>query len=255
MTRQVAFGSLRIALLLVLGVILFGTLGYILLLGLSPIDALYVTISYMTTVGDTSAVPLTPLGKGFSIIIMVLGVGSLLYTFGIVAEYILEGHLGLAIRRRRMESTIESLRNHFVLCGYGRVGTHIIEELAAAHERFVVVDEREASIQQCRLAGFLYVQGDATSDGVLMQAGIAVARCLLVATEDDSHNISITLSARHLSKSLLIIVRANHDETEAKLLLAGADRVLSPYTIAGHRMATLALQPDAALPGDDIHIP
>jgi voltage-gated potassium channel len=186
---------------------------------------------------------------------MVLGVGSVLYTFGVVAEYILEGHLGLALRRRRMESRIAALRDHFVICGYGRVGTHIVEDLEAARESFVIVDETESSIQRCKDAGYLYVEGDATSDDILKQAGIAAARCLLVATEDDSHNISITLSARHLSKSIHIIARANHDETEAKLVLAGADRVLSPYTIAGHRMATLALKPEAVAAESRRHIP
>ena len=253
MTKRVSFRSLGVALLVVLGVMLLGTVGYIRLANLSPLDALYLTVAYMTTVGD-SYFPLSPEARAFSIIIMVLGVASVLYTFGIVAEYILEGHLGLAIRRQRMERDIATIKNHFVICGFGRVGSHIIEELTEAKEQFVIVDELGSSIERCKQAGYLYVRGDATSDIVLMEAGIDRARCLLVATDDNSHNISITLSARHISKPLHIIARANHDETEAKLLIAGADRVLSPYTIAGHRMATLALRPNTPHESEPVNI-
>ena len=254
MGRNGAFGNLRVAILLVLGVMLLGTVGYMWLEGLSPFDAFYVTIDLMTTVGNNDF-PLSPTGRAFAVVILVLGVGSVLYTFTVLAEFIIEGHFGLAIKRRRMDRDIAALKDHFVVCGFGRVGTHITEELAAASERFVVVDETESSIQRCVQAGFLYLAGDATRDDILKRAGIASARCLLVATDDDSHNISITLSARHLSKSVLIIARANQDETEAKLLLAGADRVLSPYTIAGHRMANLALKPEALQQTSSTHIP
>jgi voltage-gated potassium channel len=253
MIKRISFRSLAVALLVVLGVVLLGTIGYIRLANLAPLDALYLTIAYMTTVGD-SYFPLPAEARTFSIVIMVLGIGSVLYTFGIVAEYILEGHLGLAIRRQRMQREIATLKNHFVICGFGRVGLHITEELAEARQQFVIVDELDSSIERCKRAGFLYVRGDATSDIVLMEAGIDRARCLLVATDDDSHNISITLSARHISKSLQIIGRANHDETEAKLLIAGADRVLSPYTIAGHRMATLALRPETPYESETVNI-
>jgi len=172
----------------------------------------------------------------------VLGVGSLLYTFGVGMEFMIEGHLSQAIRRRFMDSKIAALRNHYIVCGFGRVGSHIAEDIAAAHASFVVIDERGDTVRSCIQRGYLALQGDATSDAVLLEAGIQHAKCLLVATDNDAHNIYITLSARHLSSKLFIIVRSNHDETEAKLKLAGADRVLSPYTISGHQMANLALE-------------
>lgn len=233
---------LKIALILVLGVLVMGTLGYMLIEGLSFVDALYTTIDMMATVGSV-AHPLSEPGRLFTIAVIVLGVGSLLYTFGAGMEFVIEGHFSEAVRRRFMENKIAALRNHAIVCGFGRVGSQIAEGLAAAQIRFVVLDERESNVRACQERSYLALQGDATSDDVLREAGIERAKCVLVATDDDAHNISITLSARHLNNRLFIIARANHDETEAKLRLAGADRILSPYAIVGRRMANLAIQP------------
>jgi len=207
----------------------------------SFVDALYTTIDMMATVGSV-AHPLSTPGKVFTMAVIVLGVGSLLYTFGVGMEFMIEGHLSQAIRRRFMDSKIAALRNHYIICGFGRVGSHIAGDIATAHASFVVIDEREDTVRSCVQRGYLALQGDATSDAVLLEAGIEHAKCLLVATDNDTHNIYITLSARHLSSKLFIIARSNHDEAEAKLKLAGADRVLSPYTISGHQMANLALE-------------
>jgi voltage-gated potassium channel len=242
MEMQKSIRHLRIAIILVLSVLVLGTVGYMLIEQLAFADALYTTIDMMATVGDVVH-PLSGPGRMFTIVVIVLGVGSLLYTFGAGMEFMIEGHLSQAIRRRFMEKKISALHNHYIICGYGRVGFHIVEELTGARLPFVVIDEKESNVGNCIERGYLALQGDATSDDVLRQAGILYAKCLLVATDNDAHNISITLSARHLSKKLFIVARANHSETEAKLKLAGADRVLSPYTICGHRMANLALQP------------
>lgn len=233
---------LRIAIILVLSVLVLGTVGYMLIEGLSFVDALYTTIDMIATVGNVVH-PLSEPGRLFTIAVIVLGVGSLLYTFGVGMEYIIEGHFSEAVRRRFMEHKIAALRNHAIVCGFGRVGSQIAEELAAAHLSFVVLDERENNVRACIERGYLALQGDATSDNMLREAGIEHAKCVLVATDDDAHNISITLSARHLNGRLFIVARANHGETEAKLKLAGADRVLSPYAIVGRRMANLAVQP------------
>jgi voltage-gated potassium channel len=233
---------LKIALILVLCVLVIGTAGYMLIEKLSFADALYTTVGMMATVG-TPVRPLSPAGRLFTIGVIVLGVASLLYTFGAGMEFVIEGHFSEAVRRRFMENKIAALRNHSIVCGFGRVGSQIAEELAAARIRFVVLDDRENNVRACLDHNYLALLGDATSDILLREAGIERAKCVLVATDDDAHNISITLSARHLNNRLFIIARANHEETEEKLKLAGADRVLSPYTIAGHRMANLAIQP------------
>lgn len=142
-----------------------------------------------------------------------------------------------------MDRKIAGLRNHCVICGFGRVGTRIANEFAAAHKLFVVIDENEEAVQRCIERGYLVLQGNAASDDVLREAGIHHAQALLVATDQDANNIYITLSARNLNPNLHIVARANHDETVMKLKRAGADRVLSPYAIGGHRMANLAIQP------------
>jgi voltage-gated potassium channel len=242
MNQQASLRHIRIAIFLVLGVLALGIVGYMLIERFSFIDALFTTVDMMSTVG-TAAHPLSDHGRLFTIAIIILGVGSLFYTFGATMEFMIEGHLGKAIGRRIMDRKIAALRNHCVICGFGRVGSRIAEEFASARKPFVVIDENEATVQHCIQRGYLALQGDAASDDVLRESGIQHAQALLVATDDDANNIYITLSARNLNPKLLIVSRANHDETVVKLKRAGADRVLSPYAIAGHRMANLALQP------------
>ncbi|MBE3561983.1 MAG: potassium channel protein [Ktedonobacteraceae bacterium] len=233
---------LKIAVLLVLCITIAGTIGYMLVEHYSFIDALYMTVTMISTVGHVIR-PLDEAGRLLTIFVIVFGVGSLLYTFGAGMEFMLEGHFSLAVRRYLMERKISALRNHYIICGFGRVGSQIAKDLVAAHKSFVVIDENENNVQACIQQGYLALPGDARRDDVLREAGVLHAQCVLVATDNDSNNISITLSARHLNRKLFIVARSNYNETEAKLKIAGADRILSPYTIGGHRMATLAVQP------------
>lgn len=242
MKQQASIRHLKIAISLVLGVLVLGIVGYMLIERFSFIDALFTTVDMMSTVGNT-AHPLSDYGRLLTIVIIILGVGSLFYTFGATMEFMIEGHLSQAIGRRIMDRKIAGLRNHCVICGFGRVGTRIANEFAAAHKPFVVIDENEEAVQRCIERGYLVLQGNAASDDVLREAGIHHAQALLVATDQDANNIYITLSARNLNPNLHIVARANHDETVMKLKRAGADRVLSPYAIGGHRMANLAIQP------------
>lgn len=241
MNTPASFRHLKLAGILVFSVFIWGTAGYILIEHLSLIDAFYTTIDMMSTVGNVVH-PLTPLGRLFTIFVVILGVGSLLYTLSVGMEFMIEGHFSQEVKRYLMERKIATLHNHAIICGFGRVGLQIAEDCTATHTAFVVIDEKERNIQACIEHGYLAIQDDATNDDVLRKAGIQQAQCILVATDSDAYNISITLSARHLNRTLFIIARANHDETEAKLRLAGADRVISPYTIGGHRMANLAFQ-------------
>ncbi len=242
MNQLTALRHLRIAIFLVLSVLALGIVGYMLIEHYSFLDALFTTVDMMSTVGITLH-PLSDYGRLFTIVIIILGVGSLFYTFGTFMEFMIEGHLSRAIGRRIMDRKIGALRNHCVICGFGRVGSRVAEEFATARKPFVVIDENEVNVQNCIQKGYLALQGDAASDDVLREAGIQHAQALLVATDEDANNIFITLSARNLNPNLLIVSRANHDETIVKLKRAGANRVLSPYTIAGRRMANLALQP------------
>jgi voltage-gated potassium channel len=243
MNQQASIRHLWIAVSLVLGVLTMGIVGYIVIEHFSFVDALFTTIDMMSTVGIT-AHPLTVSGRLFTILIIIMGVGSLFYTFGVLMEFIIEGHFSQAIGRRIMDRKISTLRNHCIICGFGRVGSRIASEFAAARKPFVVIDENEATVQRCIQKGYLALQGNAASDEILREAGIEYAQALLAATDQDANNIYISLSARNLNPNVLIVARANHDETIMKLKQAGANRVLSPYAIGGHRMANLALQPN-----------
>src|SRR5438477_4656118 len=243
MNQQTSIRHLQIAISLVLGVLALGIVGYMLIEHFSFVDSLFTTVDMMSTVGIT-AHALSDYGRLFTIIIIILGVGSLFYTFGVIMEFMIEGHLSQAIGRRIMDRKISTLRNHCIICGFGRVGSRIASEFAAAHKPFVVIDENEVTVQRCIQKGYLALQGNAASDDILREAGIQYAQALLAATDQDANNIYITLSARNLNPNLHIVSRANHDETIVKLKRAGADRVLSPYAIGGHRMANLALQPN-----------
>ena len=151
---------LRIALVLVLSVLILGTAGYMLIEQLSFADALYTTVDMMATVGNVVR-PLSEPGRLFTIAVIVLGVGSLLYTLGAVMEFIIEGHFSRAIRRWFMDSKIAALRGHYIVCGFGRVGSRIAEELAEARKSFVVIDEREENVRNCITRVYLALQGDA----------------------------------------------------------------------------------------------
>ncbi|GHO69738.1 potassium transporter TrkA [Ktedonobacter sp. SOSP1-52] len=237
-----SFRHLQIAIVLVLTVLIVGTVGYMEIEQLSFFDALYTTVDMMATIGSSSH-PDTEAGRIFTLFVVVFGVGSLLYTFGAGMEFIIEGHFNQAVRRHLMDRKIGALRNHCIICGFGRVGSQIAEDFTEEQKVFIVVDENEQNIQTCLQCGYLALQGDATRDDILREAGIEHARTVLVATDNDAHNISITLSARHLKRELFIVARANRDETKVKLKLAGANRVLSPYTISGHYMANLVFEP------------
>ncbi len=243
MKQPASMRHLKIAILLVFGVLMLGIAGFMLIEHFSFIDALFTTIAIMSTEGLT-AHPLSDNGSLFTILIIILGVGSLFYTFGVIMEFIIEGHFSQAIGRHIMDRKISTLRNHSIICGYGRVGSQIAREFAAAHKLFVVIDENEATVERCIQKGYLAIQGNAASDETLREAGIQYAQALLAATDQDANNIYISLSARNLNPKILIVARANHDETVVKLKHAGANRVLSPYAIGGHRMANLALQPN-----------
>jgi voltage-gated potassium channel len=223
-------------------VLVVGTMGLALVEHLAPLEALYDTVGLMTTSGGFESVR-SGAGRVLAGLILVAGIAALFYTLGALAEYFLEGHFGRTIGRHWMDRTIERLGDHAIISGYGRVGCRIAREFAGVGQAFVVVDPREENAQALEAAGYPYVRGDATTDGALLRAGVQRARSLLAATDSDAENIAITLTARALAPDLWIVARSNHDEAERKLIRAGANRVLSPYARAGHRMAVLARRP------------
>jgi voltage-gated potassium channel len=220
-------------------VFVFGTIGYV-LLGYSVLDAVYQTVTTVATVGFREVHPFDDAGKVFTIVLVLVGVGTALYTFSVVLETLFEGHLRALFGRRRMERQIETLHEHVIVCGWGRVGRAIAGELIAANTDLVVIDRDPSRVTEAALPAII---GDATEDQVLDAAGLVRARALVAALDSDAGNLFVTLSARALRPDLFIVARARIEESEEKLRRAGADRVVNPQSIGGARIAAFVLQP------------
>jgi voltage-gated potassium channel len=239
MSHWQRLGGAMIALALVLVV---GTIGYV-VLGFSLLDAVYQTVTTVSTVGFREVEPLSPAGQVFTMLLILVGVGAALYAFSVLIETFIEGRLNELFGRRRMEQSIASLRDHVVICGWGRVGRSIADEVLAAGRDLVVIE-----MDETRLVGLPYplVAGNATEDTVLRAAGIDRAAALVAAVDGDAANSFITLSARALKPDLFIVARARSHDSEEKLRRAGADRVVNPQSIGGTRMAAFVLRPNVA---------
>ena len=226
------------------GMIGVGTAGYEIIEGYTFLDALYQTVTTVATVGNREVAPLGTGGRIFTIFLIVFGVGTAFYLLTTFVALVIEGDLGAALGVTRMKTRIEQLHDHFILCGYGRVGEEIARELVERKVAFVVVESNPDTMQRAVAAGHLVVEGDAASDDVLEQAGIRRARTLLAASDSDSGNTYITLTAKALNADVFVVARAGKRESEARVRRAGADRVVSPYALSGRRMALSAIQPN-----------
>ena len=223
-----------------------GALGYIVLFGWSFSDAVYMTVITLTTEGYKEVRELSDSGRAWTMLVAVAGVGIIFGTVGFVAETFVAEALSGRRQRRRMAQTVAALKDHFILCGYGRVGSTVARELAHGGVTVVVIDSYAPSTDLASRDGHLVVDGDATHDDVLLAAGIARAKALITTVDTDATNVYVTLSARALNPRLFIVARANEEGSEAKLRQAGADRAVSPYTRAGRQIAELATRPRVA---------
>lgn len=230
---------LYVALIALLLVLIGGTAGYI-ALGFSVMDAIYQTVTTVATVGFKEVRPFSRADEAFTIVLILVGVGVVLYTFSVTLEALVDGHLRAVLRRNRMERDIISLKGHAIVCGWGRVGKATAGYLSNAGRQVVVVDSDPARIET---VPYPRVLGDVTDDATLLNAGIERAGVLIAAVNTDADNVYVTLSGRTLRPDLLIIARARTESSEAKLQRAGADRVVNPQRIGGDRMASFALQP------------
>jgi voltage-gated potassium channel len=224
-------------------VMALGTGGYIVLYDFSVIDALYQTVTTITTVGFREVVPFDDGMKLFSIALALSGVGTALYTFTVVLETLVEGRLTDLFGRRRMQRRIDEMKDHVIVCGWGRVGRTIANYVAGAGYDVVVIDRDPERVARVPYA---VIEGDATDDAALRLAGIERARTLVAAANTDPDNLYITLSGRSMRPDLFVVARARIESAEPKLLQAGADRVVNPQHIGGARMAAFALQPHVA---------
>ena len=232
-------------LLLVLA-LAYGVAGYMLLEGWGFLDALYMTVITFTTVGFREVRPLDTSGHVFTLTVIAVGVGLVLMTVALAAQWVIEGEWGERTRRRRMQRRIDALADHYLICAYGRVGRAIAREFEAEGVPFVVIDPKEDLEERMTQDGVLFLIEDPSEEGVLLRAGVQRARGLVCAVDSDATNVYITLMARSLNPDLFIVARASERGSDKRLLKAGADRVVSPFVSSGRHMALVALRPRAS---------
>jgi len=228
------------ALLLISLVITFGTFGYMTIEGWNLLDSVYMTVTTLTTVGYREIHELSVPGKIFTIFLIVGGVGTMLYALSTGAKIILEGEMQQIFGRKKLEKKIKELSDHYIICGFGRMGKIISKELKEEGVKFLVIEKDSKSLEE---EDGLFLVGDATRDNTLKEGGIERAKGLITVLPGDAENLFVVLSARGLNPNLLIVARAVEEDAEQKLLRAGATKVVSPYHIGGLRMAHTILKP------------
>ena len=235
LSRQVAIAAFILA-----GIISSGTIGYMIIEGWPVADAFYMTIITMTTTGFEEIQPLSQPGRILTVFLILSGLASLAYLGGRSLQLLIESYM---VRRKRMDKKISSLKNHIIVCGFGRMGRHVCNHLKSEKAPFVVIERDPELIQQLDELRYLYIVGDASSDSILQSARIERANGLISVVSTDAENVFTVLTAKSLSPDLFVITRAVQEEAEPKLKTAGADRVIKPYELAGQRLSQLALRP------------
>ena len=235
-----SISHLRNAILVLLLIILIGTSGFMIIEGWNITDALYMTIITITTTGFEEVHPLSPHGELFTLVLVVASFGTVIYIGGTGVQILIESKF---FRRKKMLKKIERLENHYIVCGFGRMGSHICQELREENADFVVIENNEENFPKLEKLGYLHDTGDASQDAALLRTGITKAKGLVAVLSSDAENVFTTLSAKSLNPKIFVVARAIDYSTEPKLLKAGADRVVKPYELGGHRMAEILLRP------------
>jgi voltage-gated potassium channel len=235
--------GLRLVFIAVLMAIVVGTLVFHLLEGWSILDSLYVTAQTVTTVGFGDLAPQTTRGRAFATVFMMVGVGIVLYALTSTVQSIVQSELVATFGQRRRSRKMSKLRNHFIICGAGRVGSHIIRSLVGTENMFIVIESDSQKVAALLDAGIAVLVRDATLEESLREAGVEHARGLAACLPDDANNVYVVLTARDLNPNLHIVARAAEEQAETKLIRAGANRVVAPTIIGGHRMAMALTKP------------
>ena len=220
-----------------------GTFGYSTIEDWNLFESLYMTIITLTTVGYNEVHNLSHQGQIFTIFLIIFGVGTIAYTIGSMIQFMVEGQLHQILGRKKVQKQIGRLQGHYIICGYGRIGRLISREFASKPTPFIVVENDPKRCQRLADDGHLFIEGDATQDEVLERAGIHQAKGLITAVTSDAANVFIILTARGINPELFIMARASEEGAEVKLVRAGANKVVSPYTIGASRMAQAILRP------------
>ena len=248
------------AVVLMTAIFLAGTVGYHVLEDASWWDSFFMTVITVTTVGYEEEVPLSRGGEVFTTILIISGLGVLLFLVTELARSVVEGELRQFLGRVRRSRMIERMSKHEIVCGYGRMGRAVVEELQRAGREVVIVERGGERVRQLQEEGYAVVSGDATSEATLQSANITQARGLVSCLNDDAHNVYVVLTARSLNPDIFIVGRAAEEDAEKRIMNAGADRVVNPYRLGGTRLAHLVVKPaivsffDASLEGTDLQL-
>jgi voltage-gated potassium channel len=235
--------KLRYSLLMLTGLVAFGTIGYNIFERMPIFDAFYMTIITISTVGFSEIVPLTKVGRSITVVIIILSISVGTYTIGIIMQWLVGGELQKIFGRRKLQKQIADLKNHYIICGFGRIGHIICKELHEDSIKFVVIEQDSAAIEELLSLKYLCLEMDATTEDALLAGGIMNARGLVTAVNSDANNVFITLTAKGLRPDIFVLARASEERNEEKLIKAGASRVVSPYLIGARRMAHVLKRP------------
>jgi len=235
-----SYKHLRNAILVLFVIIITGTSGFMLIEGWNIADSLYMTIITITTTGFEEVHQLSTEGEIFTLVLLMVSFGTVIYIGGTGVQILIESKF---FRRKKMQKKIERLKNHYIVCGFGRMGTHICNDLRQASVPFVVIENNADNQNKLDELEYLYDLGDASSDDTLLRTGVKNAKGLVTVLSSDADNVFTTLSAKTLNPGIFVVARAIDDQTEPKLMKAGANRVVKPYELGGVRMAEILLKP------------
>jgi voltage-gated potassium channel len=224
-------------------VFIIGTLGFHFIEDWTYLDAFFMTLITITTIGYQEIHPLTETGKVFDIFLILLGVGSAAYVFATFTRFIVEGEMQRYFGRRRLDKTIMRMSNHYIICGNGRIGSLISQELLHSNKTFLVIDKDPAVIESLERTGVPHILGDASDEEILIKGGIKRSKGLIATASSDMTNVYIILVAKELNPDLFVLARAETEDSVKNLKRAGANKVVSPYLIGGRHMANIILKP------------
>lgn len=235
--------KLLVVFILLLFILALGTLGYRMIEGWGIIDSFYTTVTTISTVGYGDFAPVTWQGRLFTVFLVLIGVGTMLYAVSMLAEVMVEDRLKKILGRGSMENRIEGMKHHYIICGFGRMGSLICREMAEEKAPFVIIEKSPEVLERIVDEDYIYLRGDATDDKSLLRAGVKRAKGVVCVLSSDAENLYVILTAKELNPDAYILSRCEEEASEHRLLRAGADRVISPYTMGGMRMAMAILKP------------
>ena len=234
---------LIIAIIFATVIMITGSAGFMFFEGWNILDSLYMTVITLTTVGYSEVHPISNAGRIYTICLISIGVGSYLYIAAAVVQFIVEGQIKNILGKRKLDKKISKIKNHYIVCGYGRIGNILCRQLKIKYSNIVIIEKNSYLVSEANENGLLFIEGDATDENVLEKAGIKRAKSLIAVLGSDTENVFLVLTARQLSKDIFIMARAGEEKTKSKLRAAGADLVESPYDIGGKRMAQRLIRP------------